>query len=83
MFRYVYPDRHEQVPAWVVDELTRRLATVQPEPDRHVCCGTLLSREQYLNDIQEHGYEDARVVPYGTMTPAEREIWTAAIAGRK
>jgi Uncharacterised nucleotidyltransferase len=83
MFRYVYPDRHGQVPAWVVDELTRRLASVHPEPDRHVCRGTLLSREQYLNDIEQHGYEDARVVPHGAMTPAEREIWTAAIADRK
>ena len=83
MFRYIYPDRRDRVPAWVVDELTRRLPTVQPEPDRHICNGTLLSREQYLADIERHGYQDARLVPHGAMTPVETEIWTAAIADKK
>ena len=42
------------------------------ESDR-VCAGTLLSREQYLSEIQRWGYADARVSgPY--MSPAETAI---------
>ena len=38
-----------------------------------------LSRAQYLVDIDEWGYEDARVTPRGSMTEAQVEEWTAAI----
>lgn len=83
LFRFIYPDRRDRIPEWVVDELTRRLGEQRVEPDNRLCNGTLLSREQYLTDLQQHGYEDARVAPHGQMTPAETEIWTAAIAERK
>jgi Uncharacterised nucleotidyltransferase len=78
LFRYVYPDRTEQVPAWVVQELTTRLASQKTEP-RHVCRGTLLSREQYLWDLERLRYDDARARPDGTMNREEIEIWTKAI----
>ena len=45
-----------------------------------MCFGTLLSREQYLHDIQRLGYVDARVQPLGAMTREETRIWTDAIA---
>jgi hypothetical protein len=83
LFRYVYPDRRDRVPDWVVEELIGRLTTLRVEPDSRVCNGTVLSREQYLHDIRHWGYEDARIVPHGAMTPAEAEIWTAAIASKK
>jgi hypothetical protein len=41
------------------------------------CQGTLLSRSQYLPDL-ERGYRDARLPPYGRLTPDEVEAWTDA-----
>lgn len=83
LFRYVYPNRRQAVPDWVVDELTRRFVELPAKPNVKVCRGTLLSREQYLHDIDTLGYEDARVEPHGLMTPDEAEIWTAAISDQK
>ena len=38
--------------------------TRQPPPsDPHVCAGTLLSREQYLHDVEQLGYVDGRLTP--------------------
>jgi hypothetical protein len=48
-----------------------------------VCRGTLLSREQYLFDIEQLGYTDARLRPHGAMTPEQAEIWTRAIETRR
>ena len=50
-----------------------------PTRDSKVCQGTLLSRQQYLVDVDEWGYEDARVRPRGAMTEEQVEEWTAAI----
>ena len=38
-------------------------------PPEAVCQGTLLSREQYLIDIDRWGYADARLEPRGPMSP--------------
>lgn len=78
MFRYIYPDQHEQIPEWVTRELAARFAQQRPE-SAHVCRGTLLSREQYLWDLDELHYEDARLRPRGGMSRSEIQIWTAAI----
>ena len=45
-----------------------------------LCRGTILSRAQYLSDIATHGYLDARLPPFGNMSPEQVEQWTAAIA---
>ena len=50
-----------------------------PTRDSKVCQGTLLSRAQYLVDVDEWGYEDARAVPRGNMTEEQIQEWTAAI----
>lgn len=78
-FGYVYPDQRQQIPEWVVAELMRRLAAEPADAKSRVCRGTLLSREQYLVDIERFGYRDARLEPDGPMTQEEIEIWTAAI----
>jgi len=83
LFRFVYPDRRDQVPSAIVSELARRLTEQQPEPHHDVCYGTLLSREQYLHDTQQLGYRDARVLPLGGMTRTETAIWTDAIEKEK
>jgi hypothetical protein len=61
-FRFSFPSDKDQVPGWVMRELTARLARAEDQPaalDR-VCRGTLLSRQQYLEDVNERGYKDAR-----------------------
>jgi hypothetical protein len=78
LFRYVYPDSRDRIPGWVVRDLAWRFSAEQP-PAAHVCRGTLLSREQYLWDLERLRYEDARLEPRGAMTREEIEIWTKAI----
>jgi hypothetical protein len=81
LFGFVYPAERSQIPDWVMQELVRNLDAEMstPAPAERVCQGTILSREQYLPDIQCWGYKDARVVPRGKMTQAETARWTAAI----
>ena len=76
-FTFAYPAERDKVPAWVLDELIQRLRTEPPEADR-VCRGTMLSWDQYLPDVQERGYTDARVEPNGNLTQAEVDRWTDA-----
>jgi hypothetical protein len=79
LFGFVYPDKRQNVPAWVMEELVRRLTVSRPNLQNDVCYGTLLSREQYLHDIESWKYCDSREEPYGPMTREQIEIWTAAI----
>jgi hypothetical protein len=80
LFGFVYPDKRQTVPAWVMDELVHRLSASPPPSTSHVCYGPLLSREQYLPDLERFGYLDSRAAPSGSMTAREIDIWTAAIA---
>jgi Nucleotidyl transferase of unknown function (DUF2204) len=81
MFGFVYPCERTRVPAAVMRELMGRLDSelTRPSPGR-VCQGTLVSRAQYLVDVQDWDYDDPRLAPEGNMTHAERERWTAGIA---
>lgn len=81
MFGFIYPSDREKVPARVMDELTRRVQdeTKAGNADDKVCYGTIVSRQQYLKDIGEWDYEDARLV-HETMTEEDIEHWTAGIA---
>jgi len=81
LFGFVYPDRRDCVPPAVVEALTKRLAEQKQEPANRTCFGTLLSREQYLHDL-ETGYVDARLPPLGNMRPDHIKLWTDAI-GKK
>ncbi|HEY3303150.1 MAG TPA: hypothetical protein VGL70_06400 [Candidatus Binatia bacterium] len=85
LFGFVYPSKRSQIPEWVVGELVGNLnAEISaPAPTEPVCQGTLLSREQYLIDIEQWGYKDPRLIPGGTMTPAETDLWTEAIDHQK
>ena len=78
LFPYVYPN--EPAPQAVIDELLDR-AKHEPKADEGIrlCRGPLLSRAQYLVDVERWNYVDAREVPLGTMTPEEIDIWTKAI----
>lgn len=83
LFDFVYPGERAQVPRPVREELARRLRDEMDAPSRaeRVCCGTLLSREQYLIDIEAWNYRDARLLANGPMSREEVETWTAAISG--
>jgi hypothetical protein len=81
LFGFIYPDARGAVPAWVMEELTRRLQseTAMPPPAAGVCQGTLLSREQYLFDVQQGGYQDARNEAEIRMSSRDIAHWTKAI----
>ena len=82
LFGFVYPAHRNLVPAPIMDELIERLRkeTHSEPPDSSICLGTLLSREQYLNDIRREGLQDGRITPVGKMTPEDTEQWTRAIS---
>jgi hypothetical protein len=86
LFGYIYPGERHRIPAWVMDTLIARLSAEARQPlanDPHVCAGTLLSREQYLYDVEQLGYLDGRLTPASTMTPEDVAQWSGAIqAGR-
>ena len=66
----------------MLDTLAQRLEvdTERGEAYDRICYGTLLSRQQYLIDINERGYRDARLGPLGTMSEEEIAKWTAGIS---
>lgn len=86
LFGFIYPGERHRVPAWVMDRLMQKLAAENRKPpavDPHVCAGTLLSREQYLHDVERLGYVDGRLTPASTMTPQDVKVWTDAIPARQ
>jgi hypothetical protein len=78
LFGYAYPDETSIVPRAILQQLA---AAPNPRSPRNVrlCRGTLLSREQYLVDIEQWGYQDARLAPLGNMSARERTLWRRAI----
>lgn len=82
LFGYVYPGERQRLPAWLMDELLQRARDEQQSaamPQPPVCAGTLLSRQQYLHDVEQLGYLDGRLTPASTMTPEDVRHWTRAI----
>lgn len=78
LFGYVYPGERGRVPAWVTDELAGRFAAEMAAEGR-VCWGPLLAALQYLPDVDQWGYTDARLPPHGGMTPADVAGWTHGV----
>jgi hypothetical protein len=78
-YSFIFPDRREVVPRWVLHELTERMQRERHAERDRVCRGTLVSREQYLVDLRERGYEDARVPPHGDVPIEQIDFWTDAI----
>lgn len=81
LFGYIYPAGRSQVPDEVLQDLLNLLQAegLELSPLASVCQGTMLSREQYLIDIQRWGYQDARLAPHGNMTIQSVAHWTASI----
>lgn len=81
LYGFVYPSRRSNVPRWVMDELGARLAEEvgQPDSEEKLCYGTIISRQQYLLDINQWGFTDARLAPLGNMNKKEIAQWTKGI----
>ncbi len=81
LFGFIYPTKRSRVPDWLMQELLGRLQREinNPLPREEVCHGALLSRAEYLVDLERWGYPDARRLPRGNMTTEDIARWTAAI----
>jgi hypothetical protein len=79
LFGYVYPADRARVPDRVIETLFERARTAPaPAADEKLCRGTFLSWQQYLVDVREWGYRDARLQPHGPLAAEQVERWTAA-----
>jgi hypothetical protein len=80
LFGYIYPGERARIPEGVMEDLITRLRNEAriAGPDR-LCRGTLLSRQQYLVDVQEWGLEDARLEERVQMNERDIANWTDAI----
>jgi hypothetical protein len=85
LFAFIYPSEQHRLPAWLLEHLAARLRSElsAPPSDERICRGTLVSREQYLIDVERWGYVDARLRPLGRMTKDDARRWTAAIEDSK
>ena len=81
LFGFIYPSDRTKVPEWVMEELMGRVRkeTAEGDAKEKICYGTIISRQQYLKDINEWGYADARLT-HETMSEDDIERWTAGIA---
>jgi hypothetical protein len=93
LFGYIYPADAARLPRPVMETLLGRLSREALAPAHPaaasdgscaadaspLCRGTILSRAQYLFDLENHGYVDARLPPSGNMSADEIEKWTAAM----
>jgi hypothetical protein len=81
LFGFIYPSDRNRIPERVWNDLTARLQleiSTAADSER-VCRGTLTSRAQYLLDIGQYGYADARLHPRGSMSAEDVVYWTWAI----
>ena len=80
LFGFIYPGERQRIPHVVLARLLRRVHEELDSPGDgdHLCQGTLISRAQYLPDIERWDYRDARTLR-GKITAEEIEKWTSAI----
>jgi hypothetical protein len=83
LFDFAYPSERHKIPSWLIAEFVHRFEVERQESasEDPVCYGTFISREQYLNDIMQWGYADARLRSPQSMTEEEIRQWTSAIEG--
>jgi hypothetical protein len=81
VFGYIYPGKRDKIPTAIMDDLIARLQSEKPASEANrICNGTLLSRKQYLLDVQERGFRDARLQRRVNMNARDIAHWTRAIA---
>ena len=80
LFGYIYPGERARIPVAVIEGLiTRLLSETNDAESERLCRGTLLSRQQYLVDLQEWGFRDARLERRVQMDEKDIADWTDAI----
>src|SRR6266576_3261017 len=80
LFDYIYPGEQGRIPMPVMDDLIWRLRKEEPvSGQKRLCRGTLLSRKQYLVDVQKWGFHDARLEKRVQMGSQDIAHWTKAI----
>jgi hypothetical protein len=81
LFGFIYPGERSKIPPAILRDLASRLAVEEaaPEPEAPLCQGTLLSRAQYLADIESWGYRDGRLQPDVHMDEGDIRLWTAPV----
>ena len=81
LFGYIYPGERGKIPTEIMDDLIARLQSEKRSAvANRICNGTLLSRKQYLLDIRERGFRDARLEARVHMNAKDIAHWTRAIA---
>ena len=81
LFGFIYPSDRDRIPTWVVQELSSRVLeeTKKGNGKEKICFGTIISRQQYLIDVTQWDYKDARLQPLGNMSAGEIAEWTKGI----
>ena len=81
LFGYIYPSDQARVPTSIMSDLIGRLQrdAAPPGEPKRLCRGTLLSRKQYLVDVQKWGFHDARLGKRVHMDSEDIVQWTKAI----
>jgi len=81
LFEFIYPGEPSPIPPDLLENLVRswRSERTLPRSASRICQGSLLSTIQYNVDIEDWGYEDARLIPRGKLTRQEIKEWTEAI----
>ncbi len=81
LFGYIYPTEQARIPTAIMNHLIGRLRNDAAPADEHkrLCRGTLLSRKQYLVDVQRWGFHDARLEKRVHMGSQDIAHWTKAI----
>jgi predicted nucleotidyltransferase len=80
LFGYIYPSERRKIPFAVMNDLITRLRNEGSiGGSERLCRGTLLSRKQYLLDIRERRFRDARLEQRVHMDSEDIAHWTKAI----
>jgi hypothetical protein len=80
LFGYIYPTEQARIPTAIMNHLIGRLRNdALADEHKRLCRGTLLSRKQYLVDVQRWGFHDARLEKRVHMGSQEIAHWTKAI----
>lgn len=81
LFGFIYPTEKDSIPQAVLEELLGRLKSEPVESgEERLCRGTLLSRAQFLSDVREGEFYDARLEPRAGLTREEINNWSEAAA---
>ena len=83
LFAYIYPSEKDCIPEAILCQLTARWQQGAGGPSTEaVCRGVLLSRLQYLPDLERGRCRDPRLPPLGGMSAEQVKVWTHAAFGR-